>query len=499
MVNKGRRAKLSKLENQKGCQWWRWRLAFEGIMLLLAIPTILAVASWWSGESRYAPVSIGLLEDSATSSAVVASTPVAPKLPPIIATSEMTVAPHSLSPPISLDRENWNHFIPERRIALIHVGKSGGLTVRRTTGLHCRLGSYLRKTEEERQQCVDDRFDETRVLARQVYYYFHMLLRRPADLKQATSFLFVFRNPVDRLISSFRYSHPVNCKEKTLLRGQPEPWGCQNLKKMHLLDSPEYRIYNTCFPSGEVELFAQSTMSPFPGDNAYSEGTTDSNLADAVVEVAEVETADSALKRAASCRTLANNLARGLGPKAPGPHMYYNYEYYVNHTIFSYPEKEVLGIRTEYEWEDIKALDLAIGGTGNFKREGKAISHGSEHYEPAPISEQAYHKLCCILHDEIVLYFDILKRAVNLNETAKDSAIETVFRKCGIYEKESLKAWQQACHDHLERDKPHFIDDLTTQQRKRRKSGSALRDGQTLGEYIQEALQAREKSWRRKA
>lgn len=470
-------------------------------MLLLALPTILAVRTWWNGENQNGNVSIGLLEDRATSAAV-ASTTVPPKSPFTTATTEMTTtvqmtaAPISLGPPMSLDRDNWNHFIPERRIALIHVGKSGGLTLRRTTGLNCHLGGYLKKTEEERQQCVDDRYDESKVLARQVCYYFHMFLKRPNDLKEATSFLFVFRNPVDRLISSFRYSHPVNCKETTFLRGQPEPWGCQNLKKIHLPNSPEYRIYNTCFPNGEVELFAQSTMSPFPGDGAYSESTTtnNSNLteSEAVAEEAKVETTESAPKRAASCRTLANNLARGLGPRLPGPHMYYNYEYYFNHTILTYPEKEVLGIRTEYEWEDIKALDLAIGGTGKFKREGKAISHGSEHYEPAPITEQAYHKLCCVLHDEIVLYFDILKRAVNLNETAKDDAIDTVFRKCGIHEKESLNAWQQDCHDHLEQDKPSFIEDQNTLQRKQRKSGLALRDGQTLGEFIQESLRAGE-------
>ena len=148
-----------------------------------------------------------------------------------------------------------------------------------------------------------------------------------------------------------------------------------------------------------------------------------------------------------------------------------------------YPEKEVFGIRTEYEWDDIKALDRAIGGSGTVRNEGKAVSHGSEHFEQAPLTEQAYHKLCCVLHDEIALYFDILKRAVNLNKAAVDDAIDGVLRKCGILKIEAFVTWQQECHDHVERDKPHLIGKgLVTRRKKRRKSETEVQDGQSLGD-----------------
>mgnify|MGYP005841851269 CR=1 FL=1 len=156
------------------------------------------------------------------------------------------------------------------------------------------------------------------------------------------------------------------------------------------------------------------------------------------------------------CRKLARDMLQKKAKEMSGlslaaPHLHYNYEYYASKSIWKYPDKEVFGIRTEHEWEDMVELDKRMGGTGNFSNEGKSISHGSEKYHPSPVSTEAYQKLCCVLEQEIEIYMDIMDRVDNLNEEQKQEGIEKLRVKCQV--DVSWAKWRNGCRKRLEEDR----------------------------------------------
>jgi Sulfotransferase family len=102
---------------------------------------------------------------------------------------------------------------PNRTIALIHVGKAGGVSLRRMTIIYCKLFfiqklNYTReKVARKTQRCIDDKFpDPKAVLAHQTKNYFHIESYDDTELATSTSFLVTLRNPVDRIISTYRYA-----------------------------------------------------------------------------------------------------------------------------------------------------------------------------------------------------------------------------------------------------------------------------------------------------
>ncbi|CAB9511867.1 expressed unknown protein [Seminavis robusta] len=327
--------------------------------------------------------------------------------------------------------QDWRNYDANRTIAFVHIGKAGGLTVKNSTS--CRP-----KSPKQAETCLKNRFNSNLILPRQVKYYLHMHLYQPNQLAEATSFLVVLRHPVDRLISSYRYSHPDNCCKS--LRGRPfQPGGCALEKMSKNPGRPAYEIYSRCWPSPGMEDFAQAVLSPYP---------TEFNASHLANETLQYQKESPKL-----CRRIAHRMARGLGPSDPNLHMYYNYEYYMNRTVLEYPDKEVLGIRMEHVWKDLQDLDVALGGAGVFNMKGSAISHGSNSYFPSPVSTAAYQKLCCVLEREIAHYLELLFKVKNLNDAAKQEGWEKVRTSCGIGS-QSLDEWRTQCQARIEQDRP---------------------------------------------
>lgn len=115
-----------------------------------------------------------------------------------------------------------------------------------------------------------------------------------------------------------------------------------------------------------------------------------------------------------------------------GVHMIANYKHYLNRTTLMNPDKEILVIRTESLWADMKHLDLWLGGNGTFGNlEGLKISHGSETYAKRDeLSETGTKLLCCFLLDEMILYRHLLESAANLDEGTKSDAIISAAKQC---------------------------------------------------------------------
>ncbi|CAB9513455.1 expressed unknown protein [Seminavis robusta] len=351
--------------------------------------------------------------------------------------------------------QDWRNYDANRTIAFIHIGKAGGLTVRSSTGLVCRPmgvgkkkeidGQIVRvvfnQSEEQVETCVNKRFYSNLTLPRQVKYYFHMHGHRPEELAKSTSFLVVLRHPVDRLISSYRYSHPANCRGK-LRKGPFKPYGCHIEESSQTRGTADYQVHRRCWPSPGMEDFAQAVLSP------YAEFNT-SHLAN--------ETLQYQKESPKLCRRMAHRMARGLGPIHPNPHMLYNYEYYMNRTVLKYPDKEVFGIRTEHEWKDLGDLDVALGGAA------------------------AYQKMCCVLEREIFYYLKLLFKVKNLDDDVKQKGLEKVRTSCGIGS-QSLDEWRTQCQARIEQDRPLW--EVKTPPKQNRTAMQQNRRNRTVPELI---------------
>ena len=337
--------------------------------------------------------------------------------------------------PTTAYRSNASPVILEpkdRIITLVHIGKAGGVSLRRLTVIYCKLFFRNKRWADTRVErirtCIEKHFpDRQAVLSHQTQHYFHIEEYRTEELEESTSFLVTLRNPVDRIISTYRYSHPGNCNEEN----RDEVWrprGCEAEKHKNKTGLIQNTIHYSCFKSPAMEDFAQALMKPWKESDFWS---------------------DLSLSERRNCRYLAREMVQGHGTYGSAPHMLYNYLYYASRSIWKYPDKEVFGVRTEHEWEDTVELDRLLGGNGNFKQD-RDVSHGSEGYVPSPLSTQAYQKLCCTLETEIEVYQDILERVMNLDAHAKWESMESIREKCGITT--TWTEWRVECRRQLRKD-----------------------------------------------
>ena len=165
----------------------------------------------------------------------------------------------SKSPP------TWKQFQENRSIALIHVGKGGGLSLRAMTSLKCRLPRN-QVTIQSIQTCIVDSFGSSSTtnpksnpLALQTIFYAHMRSIPADEMNAATSWLIALRNPIDRLISAYQYSHPANCQDATLLPNSTK--GCINhfiLNKQQPTQTKNEQqlaqLFVHCFPNADMKL-----------------------------------------------------------------------------------------------------------------------------------------------------------------------------------------------------------------------------------------------------
>lgn len=222
------------------------------------------------------------------------------------------------------------------------------------------------------------------------------------DPKDADAFLFNLRHPVDRMISWYNYEHPDSCMDDKRTER-----ACETAQDIE--DYPGCKaemFYRQCFPMQESLPLLALAMNH-----------TDTQ------------------QLSHNCSKLARKVIRGKIFERGFKHMYYNMHHYTVETIDEYPDKEVVVVRTESLWKDVKDLDIMLGGKGTFGEiEGTRDSHGSEHYKRSntTFSTSDYGLLCCALSNEMDLYRRLVELAVNLNTAAKQHTIASTTRKCGF-------------------------------------------------------------------
>jgi hypothetical protein len=134
-------------------------------------------------------------------------------------TGSVAVAQRQKSPLVVL-RPSRNQPAPKNRsIVLIHVGKTGGMTIRQNLAHSCSLVDLPgtpRKQDRLRQKCRDRMNANNTGLSLQTQAVFHNKDYNSTAVKEATTFVITLRNPIDRFHSVYRFSHPqvMYCPKK---------------------------------------------------------------------------------------------------------------------------------------------------------------------------------------------------------------------------------------------------------------------------------------------
>ena len=300
--------------------------------------------------------------------------------------------PSSLTQQIAPSESPSQPVLPFEDILFVHVGKAGGQTLRVLFKAFC-------ESDRTRipKECADA---PNSMLSDKTKGYLHPKeIRPPGAIELAEAYLFNLRHPVDRMISWYHYEHPQSCLKTLETRLACN--AANEVKKN--AEGEAARFFQKCFP----------TIHFLP--------------------LAFNHTDSSALTR--ECVDLGQQVLEGRISGRGFKHISYNMHYYTNLTIDQFPSKKILVVRTESLWDDLKDLDVQLGGNGTFgDMEGTKDTHGSEKYRKSndTLSVADYGLLCCGLRDEMNIYRHLLELAVNLNAASKEATITNTAKRCGF-------------------------------------------------------------------
>ena len=232
-------------------------------------------------------------------------------------------------------------------------------------------------------------------------------------LEQHTNtFLFNARDPIDRLVSTYNYQRRH-----------------VDMQKVNITMYPLHSIFfNQCFPDGFDNLI----------DVIKNNSIVPTEFAIDILNDGLNETTISSCKQIGLSVIGGNQKIKGIWLNTGG-HFQYNYQYYTNYSINSEwgANHSIAVVRTEHMWDDVKQLDILLGGSGNFTMDGTKKTHGSEKYKySSDISTSNVNYLCCFLYKEMESYQYMILNAFNLMNVQKVETLMNLYQHCQIYEVE---------------------------------------------------------------
>jgi hypothetical protein len=303
---------------------------------------------------------------------------------------------------VPLRRTTQMSLPSEPLIYFVHVGKAGGATiyrelnmatkfsalqanlVRKKKALRCRIEKS--KLNQDDKECYQRLPGETKLGAllmgrAHVTGEKYTIEERDWMWKNADLFIFSVRDPINRIMSAYNYH-------------RSDKWASYLQK----------RFYKNCFPDG----------------------------LDAMVDfVVKYRGTD---KAKLGCQKRGLKALKGNERDRMGPHFKWGYRRYWQHLAMDeHPERTMAVIRTEFLWEDMAHLDIAVGGTGkDFLQEGYTVSHVSHKEYKSGLSPTNAKYLCCILHLDMDAYQTMILKAANLDATQKRETLESLLSHCEI-------------------------------------------------------------------
>jgi hypothetical protein len=301
------------------------------------------------------------------------------------------------------------HAVPfkrDRSIIYVHIGKTGGTTLDKV--LHSNCEWYK---DDARNKCLKGLTSKQIYLSqitKQTFHLWRPVIRTKA-VTNSTSFLFTIRNPITRIISAFNMEHIDNIDTSWLKNA---PMGQEEALKLKQI------FYYDCFPTIQhlALILAKKQEAHY-----FSTGSQRHDC---------FELGRKAITGEGNIRS-AHILSHHYGH-----HLVNNYRWYIFHTIEKYPEQEILVIRTEKLWEDIEKLNVALGGQRDDIDED--LKHYAYTYDSkeksvtSGLTQMGKKYICCYLSDENIIFENILKDAVNIDELEKIQYAEELYKDCGI-------------------------------------------------------------------
>ena len=98
-----------------------------------------------------------------------------------------------------------NHVVTNRTMIFVHVGKTGGETIKWRLSVICNMRASLRKKARCFEQFQER--GESQVSKHTIGYMHCNALRPKHSIQNATTFMVSVRDPIDRIVSWFQYMH----------------------------------------------------------------------------------------------------------------------------------------------------------------------------------------------------------------------------------------------------------------------------------------------------
>ncbi|GFH58327.1 hypothetical protein CTEN210_14803 [Chaetoceros tenuissimus] len=330
--------------------------------------------------------------------------------------------------------EGGDYTVPFTPGAFIHLGKSGGSTLSKFLKNGC--FSFVPKPCNEVQNLHQVKgahhpiFKESPLSLLTTYFHtpdFRALInqrlkRMPTypELPDYSFYTFTSRDPYDRAISAFLYTMPnkqlVNRLKRELEQDKDavdKDITLKRIKKIKLeLKSTGVNEAYKCFPTLDSFAFALGTK---PTD--YN-----SNI--------------NWIRRRDDCSFVAHLAVQGK--VEPMEHLFWNLQKLVHNIPGFTEDKPVMVIRQEYMWQDWPAVNELLGLGREYQSENTDIharqsdyrSRAQRRRENSLSSDDLRSNVCSALEKEYRVYFDLLKRAVNLKDIDIISSLEIAKRNC---------------------------------------------------------------------
>ena len=293
-----------------------------------------------------------------------------------------------------------------RTIAFIHIGKSGGSTI----SLQLRKGCF-RNNMMKCKRRIDGWTPNETIASRRIQTYFHIDLANknvsPLNvLDSFTTIVSVVRNPIERFLSAFAYSHPF----------------LKNVTGARPMQKNSDNIYRTCFPT------ISSLVKAATGQHVQENNTTVN-----CTEMARI---------AFGSHDKLLTVDTGIHPWFT--HMSMDYRQYYQ---FMDPRKELIIMRSEHLFDDWIEINKLLGAENdaydnwpkvppfNTNTIARNVSTGyPDAYRWRVQSQEEQMWLCelLLLHDEIHVYLMIIMRAINLSENDLSDAVKDIKMTCTV-------------------------------------------------------------------
>jgi Sulfotransferase family len=281
------------------------------------------------------------------------------------------------------------------RIIFLHVGKTGGSTVKAALRIKCSVNKWQPAQRSACQSQMNNFFVKVggeNAISKHVVGYSHVDVH-PTEMvwKSANTFLFSIRSPIVRFISWYDSIFQKMCLDNT----SNEECVLNENKDNEAIGKGILE----CFPNGINSLAQNLTANPVHPEHYL-------------------------------CWKLAWQIFEEKGSLVPSWMWHinpFNYYHYISQSVRRYPQNKVYAIRTENIWNDFSQIDSILGGNGTGYRRIQ-INQGKRIFA---LSREGRKNLCCALWNEIVIFEEILRRAMNVNQSAYLASMRKMFRDCG--------------------------------------------------------------------